>query len=385
MADTGPGNDTRESSSSVVAAVTGGAQRPMLFWLGGLLVLVAILWLLKGILLPFVAGMAVAYFLDPVADRLEKWGCSRILATTIITILFVIISFGLVIGILPMLYNQVVALVQNLPQLANELRAFLVDISDGRLAQFVGERAEQIEQAMSGATGKAVNWALEVLGSIWSQSLAFFSLLSLVFVTPVVAFYLLNDWDRMMGRIDDLLPRGQADTIRKLAGEVDDVLAGFVRGQGTVCIVLGVFYATALTLAGLKYGLVVGLIAGFISFIPYLGSLTGFVLSTILAFMQFWPDYLHIGVVIGIFLVGQAIEGNFLSPKLVGDRVRLHPVWVMFALFAFGYLFGFVGMLLAVPIAAAIGVLVRFAVERYLQSPLYLSADRNEGQGGSDP
>ena len=184
------------------------------------------------------------------------------------------------------------------------------------------------------------------------------------------------DWDRMVARIDQLLPRDHAETIRELAREINEVLEGFLRGQGLVCLFLGVFYGTGLSLVGLKFGLVVGILTGVLSIIPYLGTITGFVVSTALACFQFWPDYTLIGVVIGIFVAGQFIEGNFLAPKLVGDKVRLHPVWVMFSLFAFGSLFGFVGALLALPVAASIGVLARFAVSRYEHSPLYRGARR---------
>jgi predicted PurR-regulated permease PerM len=187
-----------------------------------------------------------------------------------------------------------------------------------------------------------------------------------------VAFYLLNDWDHMIAKVDSWLPRDHAPTIRALASEIDGAMAGFIRGQGTVCLLLGLFYAIALSLAGLNFGLLIGLGAGLLSFIPYIGSTVGGILAIGMALVQFWPDWLHIAVIIAIFAGGQFIEGNFLSPYLVGNRVGLHPVWLMFALFAFGYLFGFVGLLLAVPLAAATGVLVRFALKQYLNSPVYL-------------
>jgi predicted PurR-regulated permease PerM len=190
-------------------------------------------------------------------------------------------------------------------------------------------------------------------------------------VTPVVAFYMLLDWDRMVARIDGLVPRENLETVRELSRQIDTTIAGFIRGQGTLCLVLGVYYATGLTLTGLNFGLLIGLFAGAISFIPYIGSTLGFVIAIGLALVQFWPDYLWIGLVAAVFVTGQFLEGNILQPKLVGNRVGLHPVWLMFALFAFGLLFGFVGLLVAVPVSAAIGVLVRFAISRYLDSDLY--------------
>jgi predicted PurR-regulated permease PerM len=190
-------------------------------------------------------------------------------------------------------------------------------------------------------------------------------------VTPVVAFYLIYDWKRMIGALDTWIPRPHYDTVRALARDVDDAIAGFVRGQSGVCLILGSFYAMALTLVGLNFGFLIGLVSGLISFIPYVGSLTGLVIGATVAIAQFWPDYASILIVIAIFLLGQFLEGYVLAPKLVGESVGLHPVWLMFALFAFGYLFGFVGLLVAVPLAAAVGVLSRFALRQYLSSPLY--------------
>ncbi len=201
-------------------------------------------------------------------------------------------------------------------------------------------------------------------------------------VTPVVAFYLLYDWDRMIGRIDALLPREHAETIRALGRDINVAIGGFVRGQGALCLLLGLFYAISLTVVGLNFGFLIGSLAGVISFIPYVGSIVGFFLSVGVALVQFWPDWIWVGVVVGIFAVGQFLEGNILQPRLVGSSIGVHPVWLMFALFAFGSLFGFVGVLLAVPVTAAIGVLVRFAVERYRLSALYLERGDGPSQDG---
>ena len=190
-------------------------------------------------------------------------------------------------------------------------------------------------------------------------------------VTPVVAFYLIFDWHRMIRSVDEWVPLHQQETVRELARECDAAIAGFVRGQTTVCVVLGVYYAVALTVSGLNFGLLIGLVSGIITFVPYVGSMTGLILGLGVAVAQFWPHWSSILIVLGIFLVGQFFEGNVLSPKLVGRSVGLHPVWVIFALLAFGYLFGFVGLLVAVPLAATIGVLVRFALQRYRASVLY--------------
>ena len=197
------------------------------------------------------------------------------------------------------------------------------------------------------------------------------SIFSLLIITPVVAFYLGCDWDRIVSSVDQLIPLHQRDTVRSLAREIDASISAYVHGQSGVCLILGSYYAVGLTLAGLSFGFLIGVVCGLISFIPYVGSLTAFVVSLCIAVAQFFPDWSRILIIAGIVLFGQFLEGNVLSPKLVGHSVGLHPVWLMFALFAFGYLFGFVGLLLAVPLAAAAAVLIRFAIRRYLASPLY--------------
>lgn len=343
----------------------------VLTWIGALIAVIATLWLLSGILLPFVLGIAIAYFLDPITDKLERDAkLSRFWATTVISILFLFIAVAVLMLVVPLLYTQVVAFIDALPSIMKGGRRLLMEVSQGKLGALIG-RPWEVQNAVKQATGGSIPWLLAMLPSIGSQGLALAQLISLIVVAPVVAFYMLLDWDRMVRRIDQLLPRDHAETIRVLALEVDTVLSGFLRGQGTVCLFLGVFYAAGLSLVGLKFGLVVGIITGVLSFIPYVGTITGFLASLVLASVQFWPDYTQIGLVVGVFVLGQFIEGNFLQPKLVGNRVRLHPVWVMFALFAFAYLFGFVGALIGVPVAAALGVLARYAVFRYQQSKLY--------------
>jgi len=347
-------------------------QRKVLIWVGIFIVLVFMMWLLKSILLPFVAGMAVAYFLDPLADRLENTGMSRLVATTIITVFFLLVVVLASILVLPLLYEQTLAFIESLPNLIRGARDFLVDTSQTKLARLLGARSGDVEEALAGITGNSVNWLMSMLTSIGSKSLHVFSFLSLLIVTPVVAFYLLLDWDRLVMKVDDLIPRDYVETVRGLGREINTVLEGFVRGQVIVCLFLGIFYSVGLTLVGLNFGLVVGIVTGVLSFIPYLGSIIGFLASFILACFQFGPDYVQIGLVVGIFFLGQFIEGNFLSPKLVGDKVQLHPVWVMFAIFAFSALGGFVGALVAVPMAATLGVLMRFTIRRYEESRLYL-------------
>ena len=358
-------------------------QRQLIVWAVVALVFVLMLWLLESILLPFVAGMAIAYFLDPMADKLEEWGLSRLWATSVITIFFILVMVVLAILVLPPVVQQAISLAESLPKLLEDARQDLLHLTSARLEAIFGERSADIQAAIKNSLGDSFGWMLNIIASVGSQSLQIAGVIALVVVTPVVAFYLLLDWDRMVERIDQLLPRDHAPTIRALAREIDTVLEGYVRGQVMVCIILGTYYAVALSAAGLRFGLIVGIVSGIISFIPYLGSLTGFVVSLILALLQFWPDYTQIIIIMAIYQFGQIVEGNFLQPKLVGDRVQLHPVWVMFALFAFGALFGFAGALLAVPVAAAIGVIARYSVARYQTSPLYLG-DRVYEPGPDD-
>jgi predicted PurR-regulated permease PerM len=194
-------------------------------------------------------------------------------------------------------------------------------------------------------------------------------------IMPVVTFYLICDWHQMVAILDGWVPPQNRATVHQLVREIDAAISGFLRGQAGVCLVVGIYYAVALSLVGLDFGLLIGLTAGVLTFMPYIGSMTGLLIGASVAVGQFWPNWIPIAVVIGIFLVGQFFEGNVLGPKLVGDRVGLHPVWLIFAMFAFGYLLGFVGLLIAVPLAAAIGVLFRFGLSRYRASPFYLDEE----------
>ena len=349
-------------------------QRQLGFWLAALALVCVLLWLFSGILLPFVAGLALAYFLDPLADALQRRGLPRLAATLLIlgaSVLIVIIVLALLV---PVLGGQVANLADKLPAYATSLAELVDKALPVSVKELIRSQVGGSSTAAADIASKAAGILATLATSLWSGGLALVNLVALMVVTPVVAFYMLNDWDHMIARIDGWLPREHEETIRVLAREVDRTLAGFIRGQGTVCLALGAFYAIALIAAGLNFGLLIGLTAGLLSFIPYVGFLVGGALSIGMALVQFWPDWVHIAVIVAIYAVGNFLEGNILSPKLVGSNIGLHPVWLMFALFAFGYLFGFVGMLVAVPLAAVIGVLVRFALARYLASKLYLGA-----------
>ena len=347
-------------------------HRQVLIWTAALAALIAVMWLLSAILLPFIAGLVLAYFLDPVADALERYGLPRLAATGLILLTAILILTTALVILVPVLNDQLARFADDLPSLIESLVARFDEFAPLWMKELVANSGANVQGSITEVAGKAAGWIVSLLSSILSGGMALVNLLSLMVVTPIVAFYLLVDWDSMVAKVDSWLPRDHADVLRQLARQIDAAMAGFIRGQGSVCLLLGAFYAVALSLAGLKFGLAIGLLAGFLTFIPYAGALIGGVLAIGVALVQFWPDYVSILVIAGIFAIGQFIEGNFLSPKLVGKSVGLHPVWLMFALFAFGSVFGFVGLLLAVPMAAAAGVLVRFALGQYLQSPLYL-------------
>lgn len=342
--------------------------------LTGLAVLVLLVYALRDVLLPFVAGLALAYLLDPVADRLERLGLGRLAASLLILALFIVGLVVVLIIAVPLAANQVAQLIGSMPGIVARLQGIIIERA-GPLLQRIGgaEVINDLQSSVGALVGQGGAWLLAFLRSIWSGSQALVSIASLLVVTPVVAFYLLLDWDRMVATLDGWVPPRHRPVVRRLGREIDRAITGFVRGQTLVCLILGTFYAAGLWLVGLNFGVLIGLIAGFLTFIPYVGTLTGFILSVGVALVQFWPDgdWPRIGLTIAVFLVGQFLEGNIVSPKLVGDSVGLHPVWLMFALLAFGSLFGFLGLLLAVPVAASLGVLVRYALGRYLQSQLY--------------
>src|SRR5690606_36272613 len=261
--------------------------------------------------------------------------------------------------------------------LLSRLQNLITGIDPEWIAQNLGVEPKALRDGLAYLLSQGAGFLSTLFTSTWASGKTLIDIAGLFVVTPVVAFYMLLDWHRMVAAVDGWVPRDHVTTVRRLATDINRATAGFVRGQGTLCLILGIMYAVGLTLVGLNFGLLIGLFAGLISFIPYVGSLTGLVLAVGVALVQFWPDWPWIAAVVAVFLLGQFIEGNILQPRLVGKSVGLHPVWLMFALFAFGYLFGFVGLLVAVPASAAVAVLVRFAISRYLESPLY----RGHGSG----
>lgn len=354
------------------------------FWFIGFVLFLGGLYLLSDILLPFVAGIILAYLLDPLADWLERHRFPRWVAAGLITLLAaagVTVAFLLVV---PLLQTQLVDLAHRLPGYIDTLRDQAVGLLALVQAELSPEQMAALKGKISGIAGpNALAWLGGLLGKLWGGGLALVNLLSLLVITPIVQFYLLRDWDQILTTVDDWLPRPQAPIIRAQVKEIDAVLSAFLRGQFSVCLLLGVFYAIGLTLIGLDFGLIIGFATGLISFVPYFGMLIGFAVGLGVALAQF-SSWEPIAMVAGVFVVGQFLEGNFITPKLVGDKVGLHPVWIIFALLASGALFGFTGILLAVPAAAVIGVLGRFAIQRYRNSDAFLGNDDAPEPGGPD-
>jgi predicted PurR-regulated permease PerM len=324
------------------------------------------------ILLPFVAAAGVAYFLDPVVSQLDRWGLRRSIGALllILALLASVLLFALL--LYPLILSQIGELLGRVPTYAAQLQRFLETLI-ANAQQRLGEEFvdTKLRELVGGQAGAVLSFLITTATRLIGGGFALFNVLSLLVVTPVVAFYLLRDWPGVVARIDAWLPHRYAGAVREQAREIDRILSAWLRGQALCCLFLALFYATGLSLVGLDLGLIVGLAAGALSFIPYVGSVSGLLVSVGLALAQF-PDWTGVVLVVGVFIVGNLLEGYVIYPRFLGDRVELHAVWVIFALFAGGAGFGFVGVLLAVPAAATIGVLCRFWLRRYLASPLYL-------------
>ena len=343
----------------------------MKYWGVATAIFLVALWFMGDVFLPFVLGSAIAYFLDPVADRLEAMGLTRAMSTAVITVIAIMVFVIMALLVIPTLVAQAVNLFEIAPDLTKRLSLWVTERFPSLL-----EEGSTLQTSIDSLGTMVKERGGELLNTALSSAAGIINIIMLFVIVPVVAVYMLLDWDRMIAHVDGLLPRDHAPVIRRLARDINKTLASFIRGMGTVCLILGTYYAIALMLVGLQFGLVVGFIAGLVTFIPYLGALIGGALALGLALFQFWGDWLSIGLVAGIFVIGQVIEGNVLTPKLVGNSVGLHPVWLILSLSVFGTLFGFVGMLVAVPVAASLGVIARFGVSQYQDSLLYRGTEQ---------
>jgi predicted PurR-regulated permease PerM len=346
-------------------------ERQVLFWLAAALLLVLGVMLLKDVLLPFVAGLVIAYALNPIAERLAALGLPRIAASGVVVAVLVLLIVVALVFLVPLLLSQVQQLALAIPGEAQRLRGVLEAWAQERLgAQFPAFRSG-LDRAAAELSSNWAGLATLAARSVWAQGLALINFASLLLITPLVVFYFLVDWHPMLRKADAWLPRDYEPTVRRLATDIDQAIAAFIRGQGLVCLILGLYYAAGLTTIGLEYGLLIGLATGLFSFVPFVGWAVGFILAMSLGIVQFWPDSLSLFLIAAVFLGGQALDAAVLSPRIVGPRIGLHPVSLIFALAVFSYLFGFVGLLVAVPVAAATAVIVRFALEVYLGSTIY--------------
>jgi predicted PurR-regulated permease PerM len=355
-------------------------QRQFAFWTALLIALGLVLFVLRESLLPFVAGFSIAYILQPFVSRLTASGWPRVLAVSAVMSVVVLVLVGVVLIGVPKLAHEMTDLIIKSPDYLKRIR-MLYD--ESLLAQRFGRTidVEELAGSVGGVLGSVGSWLSSISRSLLSGGMAVFGAISAVFLAPIIAFYLLLDWDRMVATVDGWIPHAQRNTVRDLFRRIDRALAGFIRGQSFVCLFLGTWYAIGLALVGLNFGLLIGIAAGLLSFIPFVGTIFGLIAGLVVAVAQFWPDWWPIAGVLVVFAAGQFLEGNVLSPKIVGEAVGLHPVWLMFSLFAFGSLFGFLGLLVAVPVAAAMGVLLRFGIEQYRRSVLFLGPEEGSGPG----
>jgi predicted PurR-regulated permease PerM len=360
----------------------------IVLWVAALAFIGLLLWLFNGVIMPFAAAFVIAYLMDPLADYLQRHGMNRLAATLFILLAIVFVLALILVLVVPVLAHQSVAFIQALPGLLNKLQSLISGVVGKLNAQYAepilrklgyhSVSVPDMRASVGDIAGQAAGWFVGVLNSLVAHGAALISLMSLVIVTPVVAFYMLLDYHRMIAAVDDLIPPRYRGIVHQLAHQIDRTMSGFLRGQSLVCLFLGLWYGLLLSLVGLNFGLLIGITAGFLSFIPYVGSMTALVAAAIISIVQGWPHWTLFAEAMGVVVVGQFLEGNVIPPKLVGDNVGLHPVWLMFALLAFGTLFGFTGLIIAVPVAAATGVIMRFAVQKYRESHLFMSLPQGQ-------
>ena len=341
-------------------------------WLGAALVIAVLLYFLHNILSPFLVGILLAYLADPLVDRLERLGLSRTWGVVVVFSLFTLIFLALLLVLVPMLAKQLVRLYELAPQMLDWLQHVALPWVQSRLGLADGFwKFDKIKSAITEHMGQTTDIVGVLLSQATASSLALIGWLANLVLIPVVGFYLLRDWDLMMAKLRSLLPRQREPQVVELAGECHEVLGAFVRGQLLVMLALGVIYSSGLMVVGLELGLLIGMLAGLAAIVPYMGFIIGIGAALIAGLFQFGGDLYPMLGIVAVFLIGQALEGMVLTPLLVGDRIGLHPVAVIFAILAGGELFGFTGVLLALPVAAVIMVLLRHVHDLYKESDMY--------------
>lgn len=349
------------------------AEFKVMFWAAALLLATLSLLALRDVLMPFLLGIVIAYALNPLADGLERIGLPRMLASALIVAVLTLVIVTAIVILLPQLLTQVQQLINTMPSDIDRLRLAFEE----QLQRLIGPRAIEVRAAIDkGIADATSNWSSllpTVFSSLVSSGRSLIGTVSLLLITPLVVFYLLVDWHPMLAKVESWLPRQHVATIHRLAVDIDSAISAFIRGQGLVCLILAAFYAFALSLAGVRYSLLIGIATGVLAFVPFVGWALGLITALIVSAAQFWPQTTPLLIVLGIFAAGQALDAGILSPQIVGSKIGLHPVWLILALAVFSTLFGFVGLLVAVPMAAAAGVLVRHSLQLYLASPFYRS------------
>ncbi len=348
-----------------------GIKEKAIFWIGLCVAVIFFLCAVSNILLPFIVALLVAYFLDPAADKLETVGLSRSASAATIILGFFGVVIILAAFVLPALFDQFAAFVAKFPDYVAWIEEKYGYLYQRAMEILPVDSEQKAKEIISSYSGNILKVAGDILGNIVQSGGAFLNMISLIFISPIVSFFLLRDWDRITAKIDSWFPRDNAKVIREQLSIIDQTLSGFIRGQSNVCLMLAVFYGAGLSFVGLEFGMFIGIATGILAFLPYVGMFIGMTAGIIVALFQYGGDIQSIGAVIAVYVVGQFIEGNFVTPKLVGDKVGLHPVWIIFGLLAGGSLFGFVGVLIAIPVTAVVGVLSRFAVGLYINGGLY--------------
>ena len=350
-------------------------QKQLVFWGIAIAAFVGFILLFKSILLPFILGITLAYLINPIILKLKKWGIPRSTSSVLLIGIFFIAFVIAGVFLVPIIIREASDLIQNIPEYYERLSLLIreqIANLQPLIHRITGSDAPLELKALldGGDREKNIKIVQKLFTGLTNSSRAVFDILSVTFLTPVVAYFMIKEWPGVTNSIEEFVPHDHRKTAHKLWDDIDSKLAGFVRGQVTVAFFLSIAYALALSTAGLKYGVLIGLLSGALSIIPLFGSIVGLACSVLVAWFQM-GTVSYVGLIAGIFLLGQVIEGNFLTPKLVGDSVGLHPLWVFFSLMAGGSLFGLVGMLIAVPIAAILSVLLHFAIARYKASMLY--------------
>lgn len=353
--------------------MTLSASQQLTRWSIAIIVFIGFVYVMGSVLTPYLVAMAMAYFLDPVADRLEKLGLSRLLSVVIITFCAILAMVAFALLIVPTLMEQLVNLVADIPHLIASGQGF-IEAKFPNIDLGSSEFFTRFQSALQTAGTTIANILL-------SSTRTAFGFIAMLVIIPVVTFFVLLDWDILVRKIDSWLPRDHRDTIATIMSDIDKTIAAFIRGQGTVCLIMAIYYSVVLWLVGLQYGIILGILAGTLTFIPFVGAMIGGGLVVGFALFQFWGAWPHLALVLGVYFAGQMLEGNFITPNLVGKSVGLHPVVIMFALSAFGSLMGLTGMLIGVPVAASIGVVGRYFLTQYQKGRLYLGQDFHDDEG----